>query len=322
MARDYLRVVRQCEGYYKKCAGKSGGSNQDEDLRVLLVDFANTILDELNNYRAWRLDYVLGSLTTNLTPQAVYPRPTGLSYISNVYYVRTGGTPVEIHVGDPMQIRKTYGEFPQASIGPPLYYELQGNSIQFYPTPDATGPSAGAYTILFEGTSPVVHVVETTSNTAASTTLTVPSTGYLTDEGVTASGSAVSIRGAGNLAQQSIADTFVTSWSAFPSGTTVTLGAAPVQTAVVAAQTFFNSQNWIIQNFPNVLAFGMCREIATYLKDAYELWEQRYQAQLQLMEEYDAMSRQGIEQLAYALAGQLRVQYKDLDVPMIFDVRP
>jgi len=222
-----------------------------------------------------------------------------------------------------MQARKTWGDFPNADLGPPLNFVLEGGNIQLFPTPDTSGPGAnGIYPIVFEGSAPVVHVVETTSATAASTTLTVPSTGYLTDESVATSGSAVSIRGAGNLAQQSIPDTFVTSWSAFPSGTTVTLGAQPIQTGLSNLQTFFNSQNWIITSFPNVVSFGMAREVATYLKDNYEVWEQRYQQQYQLMMEFDAKGRHGAEQIAYAVAGGKRAIYKDIDVPQLFDVRP
>ena len=55
-------------------------------------------------------------------------------------------------------------------------------------------------------------------------------------------------------------DNWLTDWAAMPNATTVTLSAAAPGNVSVA-QTFFNSTNWLIRDYPKLLEFAVMREV-------------------------------------------------------------
>lgn len=279
MSRDYLAIAESIEADYPRASGGPA----DEPLRLQLVDWANDALNEIQRIRRWSLAY--GKATQVTTPgTAVYSIPAGIRPLTNIYWLDSSGYPTLLENYAAMQGRLRLGEGAASTTGYPAYYAMEGTSIQIFPVPDANGPTSGNYTLVFEGYQQLtaLPIVETTGTVSNSATLTVPSTAYLTARGVLTIGTGVSIRGAGYPQSATINDDWVTNWSAFPLATTVTLTAVAPGTVTVA-QTFFNSQNWLISNYPKVLAFAMLREVSTRLKDDYQKWEARYQHELDLM---------------------------------------
>jgi hypothetical protein len=57
-----------------------------------------------------------------------------------------------------------------------------------------------------------------------------------------------------------VTDNWLTDWAAMPNATTVTLSAAAPGNVSVA-QTFFNSTNWLIRDYPKLLEFAVMREV-------------------------------------------------------------
>jgi hypothetical protein len=212
---------------------------------------------------------------------------------------------------DQAELRATFG---QGSVPPPAaprYFSVEGTNLEFWPVPD---DNAGAnYQIFIEGYTALTPLVETTGTTvSASPTLTVPSTVYLTDRGLPTLGTYVSVRGAGNLGPGSVAGTFLTNWTALPSATQVTMGANAPNSAN-GVQVFFNSLNWLIQEFDLVVLFGTLREIAAYEKENFAMWEQRLNAELDEMAQYDVDRRRTIYSDATGLTSQRLAQLSRID---------
>lgn len=318
--RDWTGVLDDLESYYPRCVG---GTNTDEALRRRLVGWANNVFDEIERRQRWSLAYVAVPFIT--TPNlATYPIPAGITDINYVYYLDPVGNPTRVERYDPMELRRGFGEGALSVPGRPVKYAQLGTNLQFFPMPDDTGPTAGNYTMIVEGHQVLVPIVETAGTaTAASATLTVPSTAFLTARAVPTAGSTgLSVRGAGNLQFTGTADTLITSWLAFPSATAVTMG-APAVTAIatLGAQVFFNSQNWLIQNFPFVVEFGVLCEVASYLKDDYGVWKQRYEEEIERMAGFDLDRSTELETLATAELGQRMSQLRKLDVILGVEVR-
>jgi hypothetical protein len=318
--RDWCDALADLESYYPRCVG---GTNTDEALRRRLVGWANNVFDEIERRQRWSLAYVAIPFVT--TPSlATYATPAGITDIDYLYYLQPAGNPVRIERYDPMELRRGFGEGAASVVGKPLKYAQLGTNLQLFPVPDNTGPTAGNYTIIVEGHQVLVPIVETAgTTTAASVTLTVPSTPYLTARGVPAVGATgLSVRNAGYPQFTGVFDTHLTSWSAFPSGTTVTMGtASPTAVAALGAQVFFNSQNWLIQNFPYVVEFGVLCEIASYLKDDYRGWKARYEEEIERMAGFDLDRSTELETLATAELGQRMSQLRKLDVLLGVEVR-
>jgi hypothetical protein len=235
-----------------------------------------------------------------------------MTAISHLYWLQDSqGAPVELDSYDIGELRKTFGDGPNAQFGPPRYFAVIGSNIQIFPTPDNAGPvsTGGNYPLVFEGYQNLTPIVQTTGRTvAASAVLTVPSKAYLTDRGVLPAGSAVSVMGTGNLGPGSVADTLFTSWLAFPTPTTVTLGTNAIVTNVTDVKVYFNSSNWVIQNFDHVVLFGILREVASYLKENFTTWDQRFQLAMQNMAQADVDRRKTMESQAVGMTAQGRAE--------------
>lgn len=186
-------------------------------------------------------------------------------------------------------------------------------SIFLYPTPDASGPGgpggATNFALRVGGYYNTPLIVETTgTTTGSSTTLTVPATAYLSRNLVPTNGSlqnaTLSVRGAGPTKIAGTNDTLITSWSAMPLATTVTMSVAATN-AVSTAQTFFHSTNWMIRFWPKLIQFGMQREIAQYYENdaSFNIWDKRFNEQLMKAIDWDADRARGRELMAAGLLG-------------------
>lgn len=292
----------------------TGGQLYDENLRSRLVPWANNAFKEVERLRRWPFAYGTDQSTITTAGTQSYPIPSGITTISNLYYLDSTGTPQLIENYDAMQLRLTYGEGAIGTPGPPIKFAIIGKNIEVFPVPDASGPTAGNYTLIFEGYQALTPIVETTSTPVAlNTSLAVPATGYLVNRNVPASGTTgLSLRSAGYAQSATMVDTWLTNWSAFPDATDVTLTTAPI-TAIAATQTFFNSVNWLITDFPKVVEFAVMREVATYLKEDYTVWENRYQHEIDIMGDFAADRQTTIEQMATFTPGQRGLQLRRLD---------
>jgi hypothetical protein len=314
-----LDLVADIEGYYPVA---QGGNSRNEPLRLLLVKYANNAMKEIERIRRWSLAY---GTATQVTTQgtATYAIPAAILTITNIYYLTTTGSPVRLDDYSAMQLRDTYGEGSIPPQGSPRGFSVLGTNLQIFPVPDFAGPSAGNYTLIIEGYQTLTPIVETTGTTNGTTSLTVPSTNYLLTKGALSSGTnGLSIRGAGYAQSATVNDNFVANWSAFPDATHVTMLSTP-PTIVTAAQTFFNTVNWLIVDYPKVLEFAMMREVAGFLKsDAdYKMWEARYQHELDEMADFHLDRLTTLEQFAVATLGQRQNELRRLDYPLIYEVR-
>jgi hypothetical protein len=320
MARDYLDLVGTIEGYYPRAIG---GNARDEPLRLQLVTYANNAMKEIERMRRWTLSYGTSSITT-AQGTATYPIPAGILTITNLYYLTTTGSPVRLDDYSAMQLRDTYGEGSLPPQGAPRGFAILGTNIQLFPVPDNAGPTAGNYQLVVEGYQALQQIVETTGTLVAPTaTLTVPSTPYLAQKGIPTSGTTgLSVRAAGYPQSAVVTDNWITNWSAFPLSTTVTMTTA-AQSNVTNTQTFFNSVNWLIVDYPKVMEFAMMREVAAYLKSDidYKMWEARYQHELDLMAEFHFDRLTTLEQFAVSTLGQRQNELRRLDYPLIYEVR-
>ena len=303
MARDITDLIQQVTAHYPTALG---GAGQDSTLALAVIRFANSLFNTIDTERRWSLSYSSTSqLTTPGTSQ--YAIPTGMTAISHFYWLQsTAGAPVTMQNFDIQELRRMFGDGSAAQQGPPRYYAVIGNNVQIFPTPDSAGPSSGNYPLVFEGYTRLTPIVQTSgTTTGASATLTVPSSAYLTARGVGTSGTYLSVTGAGNLGASSIPDTHLTGWSAFPLGTTVTMTTNAI-TAVPAlgASCYFNSVNWVIQNYDQVVLFGVLREIAAYLKENFQIWEQRFQLAMDNMAQADVDRRKDMEMQGVGVTGQ------------------
>jgi hypothetical protein len=321
--RDYLQVVKKLEGFYSKCRGSQsiGGVAQqgDEELRQNLVGYANYTFDELEKAQRWRRGFQVQTAVT--TPGTATITLAEWLQFHRIYWRESTGQIVPMELVEQREARLLYGDGANAARGRPRMYSILANdTLQIFPAPDAGGPDGGNYTLQVEYYNRLSKIVETTGTTAASTVLTVPSTVYLAANGISAAnaaGAKVVIRTAGaatGLVAPLNFDDFLTTWSAFPLATTVTLGAQP-DSVVTSQQVFFNATNWLIDLQPQVLLFAMLREIANYLKDTtgYSTWEGRYQKALADLEEWDAQSRHDQEVFASGISGQREGQFRGIN---------
>jgi hypothetical protein len=278
-------------------------------------------MKEVERIRRWPFAYGTAQQQT-IAGTATYAIPAGILTISNLYYLDTNGQPQIIENYSAMELRRTYGEGAGATGGPPRKYSILGTNIEIFPTPDFTGPSAGNYTLLFEGYQSLLPIVETTGSIGATANLlTVPSTGYLAGFGINGfTLNSLSIRGAGYPQSAAFNDQLITlnSGVAPPAGVITGLSA---QTTVTAAQTFFNSVNWLMTDYPKVLEFAVMREVATYLKENYDTWETRYQHELDLMADHAVDRQTNLESMATWSPGQRTPQLRRLDSWMTFEYR-
>lgn len=324
MARDWTELVAVIEGHYPTAVGSPSG--QDNVLRSSLTKFANSLFKGIERMRRWSLAYNVAPPTVTSAGVQIYPFPSSVVVISRIYWLLSTGQPVTLGLYDAQELRRTFGEGPNAQSSAPRYYAINGTNIELFPKPDngAAGNGAGTnYSLIIEGYGALTPIVETTGvTTGASTTLTVPSSAYLTARGLAPAGTNISVRGAGNLGPISVPDTLITNWTAFPTPTTVTL-ASPAITAVPlpGAQVYFNSLNWLIQDFDKVVLFGVLREVAAYLKENYSVWESRYLAELEEMAQFDFDRKSNLEKMATAVTGQRQGQLRTLDYPAGIEVR-
>lgn len=322
MARDWVDILPLIEGPYPRAAG---GTSKDEALRLELVGWANNLFKEIERTRRWPMAYGTATIVTTAGVQT-YPIPAGILYISNLYWMDTSGTPVPIENYSAMQMRRAFGEGAQSQPGAPTKCSVLGNNLEIFPVPDNAGPTGGNYTLIVEGYQTLTPIVETSGTTVGgSPTLTVPSTAGLVAAGVPTTGTTgLSVRRAGNQivanTAGSVVDTLITNWSAFPLATTVTMTSNAV-TVVASGQVFFNSQNWLLTDFPKVVQFGVCREVASYLKDDYKAWDERFQVEMEAMAEFANDRLMFLEQLATATLGQRIDQLRRLDVLLGVEVR-
>lgn len=308
MAREWTDLVSELEAHYPTALGAAG---QDTRLQAVLVRFANSLFKEIERQRRWSLAYSQSAIVTVAGTQ-LYAIPAGITAITHLYYLLATGQPVELELYDPQELRRIYGEGAASVRAAPRFFAINGTNLELFPLPDANG-SVGSYTLVVEGYSALTPIVETSgATTAASAVLTVPSTAFLTARAVPALGSYLSVRGAGD-AGASANDTFFTGWSAFASATQVTMTAVAPSTVAAGAQVFFNSWNWLINDFDKVVLFGVLREVAAYLKENYDVWEKRYQQELELMADYDFDRKKTLAGMMTAVTGQRQAQLAALD---------
>jgi hypothetical protein len=306
LAREWSELYSEICAHYPTALGSSG---QDTTLALAVLKFFNSLQKRINTDRRWSLSYYTVPQAT--TPgTSVYAIPTGMTNISHLYWLTDPGQPVTMESYDVQELRRRYGDGPNAQQGQPQYFAVIGSNIQIFPAPDAAGPTSGNYTLNFEGYNELVPVIETTGTTTtggSATTLTIPSTAYLTTLGVATSGSAVSILSAGYAGPGGVAGTLLSAWSAFPSGTQVTI-APGAQAVVTAGKVFFNSANWLIQNFDQVALFGTLREVAAYLKENFDIWDKRFEMAYDDMARFDVDRRKTLELQGVAVTGQRQLE--------------
>jgi hypothetical protein len=306
MARDYLSIVRRIEAVYPAAKGTANSGNHDQDLQPMLVRWADDLIQEIDQQERWSGNY---SVSTQVTTQgtATYTLPATVGTVKNIYYINSAGGRVQLDKYEDSELMRVMGA-PTSTLPPqgaPRWWSLLNRIVTIYPTPDASGPDTNNYTLRYETYVTTLPIVATTGDMTTTTTLTVPSTAFLTSAGVT-TGAAVSVRGAGALAAYSVADDLVTTVSTVAAtGTTSTLATAAT-TAVTAAQTFFNSQPWVITYYPKLMYFGILREVASYLSDdpGYQKWEPRYQLELKLAREFEFDRTMTLDSYATAQPGQ------------------
>ena len=324
MARDYLSIVKRIEAVYPQAIGTAGGANHDENLRVTLVSYANDLIQEIDQMQRWSYNWSNTNSITTTYQLGTYALPTGVLMVKNLYYVDSAGVRKPLTKYETAELSRVYGDPSSAStpVGIPIRWSLDNRVVTIYPIPNNAGPTSGNYQIFFESYGTTSPIVETTGTTNGSTTLTVPSTSFLTTLGV-ADGDSVVVRGAGYAQSASVNDDWVTTATTVAaSGTTSTLNAAP-PTNVTTGQTFFRCQPWVLTYFPKLFEFGMLREVSSYLgADAdYQKWEARYQLELQKARELDLDRTMTLEILATAQPGQKDSQFRRSEVFPGFEVR-
>lgn len=315
MARDWTELVSVLEGHYPTAIGSGG---QDTTLRASLTKFANSLFKEIERQRRWSLAYNTTSFPTVAGTQS-YAFPSSIVVISRAYYLLTTGMPITLELYDAQELRRIFGEGAATTQSQPRYYAINGTNLELFPIPDT---NAGLnYTIIVEGYGALTPIVETTGTTVvASPTLTVPSSAFLTARGVPAAGTNVSVRSAGDPGALSAPDTLIANWTAFPTPTTVTLSTNAIS-VVTNGQVFFNSLNWLIQDFDKVVLFGVLREVGAYLKENYAVWEKRYLDELEIMAQFDFDRKSNLMKMATAVTGQRQAQLRVLDYPAGVEIR-
>jgi hypothetical protein len=350
VARDYLQIVRAVEGLYPKSKGlgdQANFPNQDEQLRIQLAVFANEVFREVERMRRWRLGWKTAQITTG-QGTALYDLPTDCQAVKRIWWKKASGGIQILRLADESEIRLVKGEGTVPPQGSPQLWawapanwitnsgQLLGTGargrFQIWPAPDGQGPDSGQYTLQIDYYAELGPIVECVcSTTAGGSSLTLPSNvgNYLQSMGLSSpnpanAGSEVTVRGAGSPTGVTAIgnDDFTGAWGTI-SASSVTLPLALTPTLVTSAQTFFNSTSWLIRSFPKVVLFAMLREVASYLyaDQKYQIWEQRYQKELELLQAWDDDAEHGVEVLAGAVGGQLQPQFRDIDLPMLYEIR-
>lgn len=332
MARDWVEIAEKIEAAFPQARG---GTNYDESLRLMLVPWANGLIYELGQMQRWAYDYITFTLTT-VQGQAKYsfssltPSGVDITAIKRLFYIDSAGYPREIERRERFEATRLLGDtsltranaVPQ---GAPREFSINdGQEIEIFPPPDAAGFDAGGnYAIQVQAYHTLPRIVETQATTIASNaTITVPSTTYLTTIAGVTLNTLGSIRSAGYLKLSTINDHLLIGITQFTDATHMLISPSP-QASLTNAQTFFNSQPWIITYFPKLVEFGVCREVTTYLKDqqSYQLYEQRYQNELNLLRAYEFDRMRGVDMGAAVTAGQATAVDRRIDLPVAFDVR-
>ena len=318
-------MVKRIEALYPQAIGTTGGANHDEGLRTTLVRWANDLVQEMDQMERWSYNFSNTNSITTTYQLATYTLPTGVLMIKNLYYVAASGQRMPLQKFETAELSRVYGDPSSTStpVGIPLRWSLDNRTVTIYPIPDNAGPTSGNYQIFFESygtTSPIIETTGTT--TASSTTLTVPSTAFLTNVGLT-SGATVAIRGAGYAQSAAVNDDWVTTATTIAASSITSTLATAAPTAVTTAQTFFNCQPWVITYFPKLFEFGMLRQVADYLgaDSDYQKWEARYQLEVQKARELELDRSMTLEILATAQPGQKDSQFRRSDIFPGFEVR-
>lgn len=306
MARDITALFNEVYAHYPTALGDSG---QDTTLQAVLVRFTNSLFNRIDRDRRWSLSYQTAAQVTT-AGLSLYAFPASLTTISHCYWLDTTGQPRELDSYDAQELRRRFGDSSAAQPGPPQAFAVEGSNVQIFPAPDSNGPTGGNYTILFEGYTTITPIVQTSgTTTAANATLTVPSTGYLSANGVATTGTYLSVVGAGYLGALSVADTHFTGWSAFASATQVTMTSNAI-TAISNTKVFFNSLNWVIADFDHVVLFGLLRDVAAYLKENFQLWDIRFQDAYEDMARHDVDRRKTLEARGVGVTGQNQMELR------------
>lgn len=323
MAYDWLSIAKRIEATYPQAIG---GATRDDVLRSRLVPWFNDVLIELDLMQRWSYEFVTNTQLTT-SGVATYPLPTGMTTIKYVYYVTSSSQPRYLRKFDTFELGKVYGSptSPSESPGAPVTYSLDNRTITIFPNPDLSGnDSGGNFLLYFVGYQVTPPIIETTgTTTAASPILTVPSTAYVTGQGNVVDGAAISVRGAGNLGAGGVASDLVTTASTIATTATTSTLATSAITAVTAAQTFYNSQPWVIQWWPKLAEFGVLREVASYLQDnaGYQTWEARYQHEIELLRAQEVDRTMNLEIFAAAHVGQYDSELRRSDDTLGYDYR-
>jgi len=334
MARDYLEILRQVEGFYPQSVG---GNDRDDTLRSNLVIYASDTMQAVNRRHRWSYDYqeislatVVGTQTYDVSGLAnITHHPLG---IKSAYWMDANNKPTFLDKYDRDELLRVYNLQvagpPTQNRGAPVRFAITPiigtslPSIELFPCPDNNGPAGGSYVITFEAYMALPRIIETTGTiTTGTTSLTVPSSIYVSLDGQQDATLGVSVRGAGPLQTAAInSDLF-----AIPSeagANTYSLD-QPARATVTAAQTFFNSRNWLILYYPKVLLYGMLREVATYVGDdgAFQKWDQRFEIELESAHAHDVEMSMLQDIHAVAQPGQRTSALRMLDQPADIEVR-
>ena len=334
MARDWIDILKRIEAAYPESIG---GANKDDNLRAALVPIANDAMAEITREQRWFSQFTQNSSVVTTANTQTYACPANITAIKRIYYVDAVGKPHDLQYMDKRELQRVYGDYysTAGNVGAPVKFALESSAgsqtgtIFLFPTPDFAGPTSGNYTLIIEGYTGLLPVVETTATTTtggAATTLTVPSTAYLTDLGVqsaSTSGATLSVRGAGNLQFAATPDTLQSGWSAFATGTTVTMTTAALA-VVTAGQCFFQSSNWLITNFPKVLLYYVLAEIAaSYYGDAQKasVWKGMRDENMEKLRAYEFDRTTPLEILAVAQVGQYANALQRSETLTTIDIR-
>lgn len=309
--RDVLQIIRAAESYYPQALGAV--AQKDERLRSSLTRYLNANFREIERITRWRRGWKNTTIVT-VPSTSTYSLAGGRwLFIHEIYYRLSTGTIVPLELLEEQEGRLVYGDGANAAPGKPRYYSVLNQQIQLYPTPDDAGPDSGNYTLQIEYYSELPQIIETVGTWAggAPTTITVPATAFLTEQGADPANpglDTLSLRNAGNLtglAAPNDKSDYVGVWSAFPNATDVTIATAAAS-AVTTFPLYLYSTNWLIDVWPKVPLFSLLREIAAYLQSTTDvsMWEGRYQKELSDLMDWDVGSHADHEIMAAAVSGQ------------------
>jgi hypothetical protein len=358
LARDWVDIALNIEGRIPQAIG---GTDRDDTLRSLLVPFANNIIDEIDREQRWSLSYAEPTFTTVAGTQNYaipYPSPAGPVGLTSpltlarLYYTDANGRIVRLERTTREEAQRLFGEannLPAGATSPvrgaptkfsiePVVATTAGITlsnpqlgIYLYPTPDDEGPeSGGNYKIRVGGYWKTPPIFETLGNTATSTTLTFTTAGsgsYLSAAGLPTSGADynlfVSVRGAGNQTGVTALgrDTHICSWSALAANSVTLSVAAPSTTT--SCQTFFCSTNWMILSWPNLLVYGVMKEIMAYFNkpELTVFYQTLFDRQMDKLRGYEFDRQRGNQQHAAVQTGQTASMFRRQDQESYLDIR-